>query len=167
VPSAPQSSCAQTEVVPVSHVVIRLGNSRFALSMDAVAQVGRLTGCTRVPGTPSWVAGVTNWRGRVLGVVDLMPLLGLSALEPQRSSKDARLVVLANGPVQVGVVADRVDGVIDILADELEPTMLALADDADNLLMGQTTDAEGPVGVLDDSAIFALRDRIAFARRAG
>jgi purine-binding chemotaxis protein CheW len=164
----PHSSCAQLEVNrPVGHVVIRLGTSRFAVSMDAVAQVGRMPGCTRVPGTPSWVAGVANWRGRVLGVVDLRSLLGLAQDDADRNAKDARLVVLAKGPVQVGVLADRVDGVIDVDADSLEPTMLALAPDADSLLMGQTTDAEGPVGVLDDSAVFALRDRFTFVRRAG
>ena len=150
----------------MSHVVIRIGVSRFALSMDAVAQVGRLPGFTRVPGTPSWVAGVANWRGRVLGVVDLRPLLAMPD-EPDGRAKDARLVILANGPVQVGVLADRVDGVIDIDPDELEPTMLTLGDEAGTLLMGQANDAEGPIGVLDESAIFALRSRLAGARRAG
>lgn len=150
----------------MSHVIIRIGTSRFALSMDAVAQVGRLPGFTRVPGTPSWVAGVANWRGRILGVVDLRPLLGL----PDRSdgrAKDARLVILASGPVQVGVLADRVDGVIDIDPEQLEPTMLTLSDEAGSLLMGQTNDAEGPIGVLEETAVFALRSRLAGARRAG
>lgn len=150
----------------MSHVIIRIGVSRFALSMDAVAQVGRLPGFTRVPGTPSWVAGVANWRGRVLGVVDLRPLLSLPD-ESDGRAKDARLVILANGPVQVGVLADRVDGVIEIDHDQLEPTMLTLAAEAGSLLMGQAVDAEGPIGVLDESAIFALRSRLAGVRRAG
>jgi purine-binding chemotaxis protein CheW len=150
----------------MTHVVIRIGASRFALSMDAVAQVGRLPGFTRVPGTPPWVAGVANWRGRVLGVLDLRPLLAMP--EPaERQAKHARLVILASGPVQVGVLADRVDGVIDIEADDLEPTMLTLGEEAGSLLMGQAMDAEGPIGVLDDTAVFALRSRLAGARRAG
>ncbi|MDQ1708678.1 MAG: hypothetical protein QOG49_63, partial [Frankiaceae bacterium] len=130
----------------MSHVVIRIGASRFALSMDAVAQVGKLPGFTRVPGTPPWVAGVANWRGRVLGVVDLRPLLGLPG-DGEVRAKDARLVILASGPVQVGVLADRVDGVIDIEGDALEPPMLTLSEEAGSLLMGQTNDAEGPIGV--------------------
>lgn len=150
----------------MSHVIIRIGASRFALSMDAVAQVGKLPGFTRVPGTPTWVAGVANWRGRVLGVVDLRSLLALPDPADMRA-KDARLVILANGPVQVGVLADRVDGVIDIDQHALEPTMLTLPDEARSLLMGQANDAEGPIGVLDESAVFALRSRLAGARRAG
>lgn len=150
----------------MSHVIVRIGSSRFALSMDAVAQVGKLPGFTRVPGTPPWVAGVANWRGRVLGVVDLRPLLGL-ADDGVARAKDARLVILASGTVQVGVLADRVDGVIDIEDDALEPTMLSLGDEAGSLLMGQANDAEGPIGVLDDTAVFALRSRLVGARRAG
>jgi chemotaxis signal transduction protein len=102
----------------------------------------------------------------VLGVLDLRPLLAMP--EPaERQAKDARLVILANGPVQVGVLADRVDGVIDIEGDDLEPTMLTLGEEAGSLLMGQAMDAEGPIGVLDDTAVFALRSRLAGARRAG
>jgi len=150
----------------MTHVIIGLGDSRFAVSMDAVAQVGRLPGFTRVPGTPPWVAGVANWRGRVLGVLDLRPLLGLPDQGDGRA-KDARLVILASGPVQVGVLADRVEGVIEVNGDELESTMLTLGDEVGSLLMGQANDAEGPIGILDESAVFALRSRLAGARRAG
>jgi chemotaxis signal transduction protein len=150
----------------VSHVVVRLGGSRFALSMDAVAEVGRLPGCTRVPGTPEWCAGVANWRGRILGVLDLRPLLGLPSDDTGRG-REARLVVLANGGTQVGVLADRVDGVLDVDPDALEPTLVTLSQEAHSLLRGQASDAEGPVGVLDEMAVFALRERVASVRRAG
>ena len=52
-------------------VLVRLGGCRYALPMASVAEVGRPPGLTRVPGLPSWVAGVANWRGRVLAVLDL------------------------------------------------------------------------------------------------
>lgn len=150
----------------MSHVVVRLGGSRFALPMDAVAEVGRLPGFTRVPGTPPWVAGVANWRGRVLGVLDLRPLLDLP-VEPRNRSREARLVVLSNAGVQVGVLADGVDGVLDVDLEQLEATLVTLSAEALSLLRGQAFDAEGPVGVLDEMAVFALRERVASVRRAG
>lgn len=150
----------------MSHVIVRLGGSRFALPMEAVAEVGRLPGFTRVPGTPPWVAGVANWRGRVLGVLDLRPLLDLP-MEPGSRSRGARLVVLSNAGVQVGVLADGVDGVLDVDGDQLEPTLVTLSAEAVSLLRGQAFDAEGPVGVLDEMAVFALRERVASVRRAG
>ena len=147
----------------MSHVVVRLGGGRFALPMDAVAEVGRTPGVTRVPGTPSWVRGVTNWRGRILGVLDLRELLGV----PFADTGEGRLVVLVRNTAMVGLVAERVDGVIDVDTDALEPALLTLPAEAGALLEGQLTDDNGPVGVVDAGAVFALRHRIGVARRAG
>jgi purine-binding chemotaxis protein CheW len=130
--------------------------------MDAVAEVGRTPSVTRVPGTPGWVSGVTNWRGRILGVLDLRLLLGVSA-----EGDDGRLVVLARGGVAVGVVAERVDGVIVVDADALEPALVTLPAEAGALLEGQLTDEHGPVGVIDAGAVFALGHRVGAVRRAG
>lgn len=147
----------------MSHVVVRLGGGRFALPMDAVAEVGRTPNVTRVPGTPAWVTGVTNWRGRILGVLDLRHLLGL----PHDDGGEGRLVVLHRGGSAVGLVAERVDGVIDIDEEALEPALLTLQAEAGSLLEGQLTDEQGPVGVVDAGAVFALRHRVGVARRAG
>jgi purine-binding chemotaxis protein CheW len=147
----------------VSHVVVRLGGGRFALPMEAVAEVGRTPNVTRVPGTPSWVSGVANWRGRILGVLDLRDLLGL----PRDGDGEGRLVVLQRNGAAVGVVAERVDGVIEVDADALEPALVTLGAEAGALLEGQLTDENGPVGVVDAGAVFALRHRVGVARRAG
>lgn len=147
----------------MSHVVVRLGGGRFALPMDAVAEVGRTPAVTRVPGTPSWVSGVANWRGRILGILDLRELLGV----PRTDAGEGRLVVLQRAGSAVGLVAERVDGVIDVDTDALEPVLLTLPAEAGALLEGQLTDEEGPVGVVDAGAVFALRHRVGVARRAG
>lgn len=147
----------------MSHVVVRLGGGRFALPMEVVAEVGRTPSLTRVPGTPSWVRGVGNWRGRILAVLDLRDLLGVA---PADVSEEG-LVVLSRGGSMVGVVAERVDGVLEIDAEALEPALLTLPAEAGSLLEGQLTDEYGPVGVFDAGAVFALRHRIGVARRAG
>lgn len=147
----------------MSHVVVRLGGGRFALPMDAVAEVGRTPAVTRVPGTPAWVRGVANWRGRILGILDLRLLLGL----PAQDAGEGRLVVLQRAGSAVGVVAERVDGVIEVDTEALEPALLTLDAEAGALLEGQLTDENGPVGVVDAGAVFALRHRVGVARRAG
>lgn len=147
----------------MSHVVVRLGGGRFALPMDAVAEVGRTPSVTRVPGTPSWVTGVANWRGRILGILDLRELLGVERAD----AGEGRLVVLQHHGSAVGVVAERVDGVIEVDPETLEPVLLTLRSEAGALLLGQLTDDEGPVGVVDADAVFALRRSASAARRAG
>jgi chemotaxis signal transduction protein len=145
----------------------RLGTERFAVPMDAVAEVGRLPGCTRVPGTPAGSpASSTGAAGRSASST----CARCSACRPRtgaHGARDAGLVILFAGQVQVGLRTDRVDGVLDVDLDDLEPTLMTMGEDARSLLRGQALDAEGPVGVLDENAVFALRDRVASIRRAG
>ena len=148
---------ASTEIV-----VVRLGVTRCCLSMAHVAEVGRPPRLTRVPGLPAWLAGVANWRGRVLAVLDLRPLLGEV---PARDGRTARLVVLHRGEVTVGLLTDGVDGTRQLAPDDIEPSLSHLPDAAADLLCGQVTDDDGPYGVLDVDAVFRLPDGLPRARR--
>src|SRR4051812_6716027 len=86
-------------------VVVRFGAGRYAVPMSAIAEVGRVARMTRVPGVPLWIAGVSNWRGRILPVVDLRPLLGVSATDLRG---DARLVVTGDETVSVALLVESV-----------------------------------------------------------
>ncbi|MCU1674743.1 MAG: CheW protein [Frankiales bacterium] len=148
---------------PEEVVVVRLGGCRYAVPMPAVAEVGRPPSLTRVPGLPAWVAGVANWRGRVLAVLDLRPLL---AAEPSSLDRRGRLVVLSRNGVSAGLLTEGVEGTTDVDAEALEPALANLPDTAGALLAGQVTDAAGPLGVLDLEALFALADDLPRPRRA-
>ena len=144
-------------------VVVRLGGCRYALPLPSVVEVGRPSGLTRVPGLPDWVCGVTNWRGRVLAVVDLRPLLSAPAAPLDRAG---RLVVLVRGPVRLGLLAEAVEGTVAV-PPEIEPVLAHLPAQSAALLAGHLTDAAGPVGVLDVAAVFGLAAALPRARRAG
>ncbi|MDP9101562.1 MAG: chemotaxis protein CheW [Actinomycetota bacterium] len=145
-------------------VIVRLGGCRYALPMPSVAEVGRPPGLTRVPGLPGWMAGVANWRGRVLAVLDLRPLLGAS---PDSLDRRGRLVVLSRAGVGVGLLTEGVEGTTMFDPEVLEPALAHLSEGAGSLLAGQVTDEQGPCGILDLDAVFALADTLPRARRAG
>ena len=144
-------------------VVVRLGGSRFALPMASVAEVGRPPVLTRVPGVPAFVAGMANWRGRVLAVLDLRGPLsaGTAPLDGR-----GRLVVLLHADVRVGLLVEAVAGETQLPPEALEPTPAHLPAAAGALLAGQVTDAEGPYGVLDLDAVLALAATLPRARKA-
>ena len=144
-------------------VVVRLGGCRYALPMPAVAEVGRPPSLTRIPGVPSWVAGVANWRGRVLAVLDLRPLL---AAESTPLDRRGRLVVLTRNGVSAGLLTEGVEGTADVESDAVEPSLAHLPTTTGALISGQITDADGPVGVLDLDAVFGLSDTLTRSRRA-
>jgi purine-binding chemotaxis protein CheW len=148
---------------PEEVVVVRLGGSRYALPMEAVAEVGRPPGLTRVPGLPAWLAGVANWRGRVLAVLDLRPLLEAPAGELDRRG---RLVVLHRGGVPVGLLTEGVEGTRELEPEQLEASLAHLPGTASELLLGQVTDEDGPLGVVDLDAVYRLSESLPRARRA-
>ena len=145
-------------------VLVRLGGCRYALPMASVAEVGRPPGLTRVPGLPSWVAGVANWRGRVLAVLDLRELL---SADPGELDRRGRLVVLSHGGVRVGLLVEAVAGGAAPDPDSVEPALGHLPALTGGLLLGQVTDADGPYGLLDLDAVLALSQTLPRARRAG
>ena len=144
-------------------IVVRLGGCRYALPMASVSEVGRPPALTRVPGLPAFVAGVANWRGRVLAVLDLRSLLA-GATGPL--DRRGRLVVLQHSGVRVGLLVEGVAGGAEHDPETLEPALAHLPASTGSLLTGQVTDAEGPYGVLDLDAVLALADQLPRARRA-
>jgi chemotaxis signal transduction protein len=139
---------------PDDAVVVRLGAGRFAVALDQVAEVGKVPTVTRVPGAPGWVAGVVNWRGRILAVLDLGALLGADA---GARGSTARLVVLMTEVATVGVLVDTVEGTAALGADH-EPVPSALSGAGAELVRGQVPRDDGPVAVLDVDAVIRLRE---------
>ena len=138
-------------------ILLRLGMSRYAVALADVAEVAPVPGLTRIPGSPTWLAGVANWRGRMLPVLDVRLLLSTEQV-PLASS--ARLVVVARGELVAGLIAEAVPGVYDDALADPAPPPPPLSTEAAALVIGQVADREGPVAVLDAGALLALRERI-------
>ena len=147
---------------PHGYVLLRLGGARYAVGMSTVAEVGRLPRLTRVPGTPVWLAGVANWRGRILAVLDVRPLLD-AAITPTGSL--GRLVVLTENTVTVGLLTEGVQGVVNCDPERIDQPPMTLGSEAGSLLLGQFTEPTGPVAILDPTAVLNLRLRLPSPRR--
>jgi purine-binding chemotaxis protein CheW len=141
-------------------IVVRLGAGKFAVDLAAVAEVGRAPAVTRVPGLPVWLAGVANWRGRILPVLDLRTLLGADAVALDAAG---RLIVLTDGGVAVGLLVDAVDGTTSLTDIAAFPS--ASAPIGSNLISGQSPREDGPLAVLDVTAVMRLRESLPRGRR--
>ena len=87
--------------------VVTLGGRPFAVDVRDAREVLMLDALTVVPGAPAPLIGVVNLRGKVLGVAEARPLLGLSS-QPITSRSPA--IVIAAGDVQAAMPIDRVVG---------------------------------------------------------
>lgn len=93
-----------------------LADEQYAIETRFVCEVIRLTDCTRVPGTPDFLLGVTNLRGEILSVIDLRKFFGLPTRE---LSDQSRVVVLGGERPEFGVLAESVHEVATLRRDEL------------------------------------------------
>jgi purine-binding chemotaxis protein CheW len=142
-------------------VVVRFGGSRYAVDMADVAEVVAVPPTSRVPATPRWLAGVVNWRGRVLAVVDPRSLLGAETI-PLPSS--ARLLVLSVDGVEAGMVVEAVAGLLEAGDAEPEPPPATASSSATSMVLGVVADGSGPISLLDARALLALRADLPSAR---
>ncbi len=96
-----------------------LGNEEYAVPVDLVGEVLTQREITAVPHAPSHIRGVCSLRGMVLPIVDLKRRLGLAESAYDEKS---RIIVVALGPDdRVGLLVDRVRGVVKILPSSIRP----------------------------------------------
>jgi purine-binding chemotaxis protein CheW len=93
-----------------------LANETYAVESSLVVAVFRLTDLSLLPGAESPVWGVTAWRGELLTILDLRPLLGLSSTALNDLS---RVIVLGEEAPAFGVLADAVRDIVVLPVSEV------------------------------------------------
>jgi purine-binding chemotaxis protein CheW len=86
-------------------LAFRLGEGSYTLPVRFVLEVQPLGSYTALPGTPSFVIGLVNVRGRLLAALDFRPLLDIALTPPP---PNAALLIVSAGGVEVGLLADSV-----------------------------------------------------------
>ncbi|HET8970548.1 MAG TPA: chemotaxis protein CheW [Candidatus Nanopelagicales bacterium] len=135
------------------HLLIRLAGGRYGIAAVDVAEVVRVPAVAGLPAAPPWLLGIANWRGHVVPVIDLRPVLAV-AVAPLPSS--ARLVVLAVGDLEVGVLAEAVTGLLGLpLENAALPETVGAA--AAAVVVGLADGGPaGPIGVVATAAVVRL-----------
>lgn len=99
-------------------VICLIGSEEFAVDVLSVQEINRIVEVTRVPKTPSYVEGVINLRGRIIPVLDLRKLFGLSGAQ---QTTQTRIVVVSVQSRLVGLIVDSVEEVLRVPRSAIEP----------------------------------------------
>lgn len=99
-------------------VVFDLASEYYGVDISDVREIIRMQNITRVPGTPDYMEGVLNLRGKIAPVVDLRKRLNLKVTE---QTKESRIVVIDINNKDVGVIVDGVTEVLRIPESSVEP----------------------------------------------
>lgn len=95
-----------------------LDAEEYLVLVEQVKEVLKVMEITPVPHTPAYITGVISLRGTVLPVYDLRKRLGLA--DGVRGEK-SRVVVVSLDDEDVGLLVDRVTGVVKLMSDAIRP----------------------------------------------
>ena len=126
-----------------------LASERYALEARHVHDVQPLRDLAPLPCTPAFLRGLVNIRGRLVPVIDLKRFFGL----PEQGITDLhRVILLRTEDLEVGLLADTVEGVWLLDPQKIQSSLPTLSGIRQEFLRGVTAER---LVVLDAAAILA------------
>jgi purine-binding chemotaxis protein CheW len=114
-----------------------LAYERYAIESRWVREVYPLKEITPLPGTPAFVLGIINVRGQIVSVVDLKKFFDL----PDKGLTDLnKVIIMGDGNVEFGLLADAVPGMRQIPRDEIQPPLPTMTGVRAEYVQGLTAD---------------------------
>ena len=138
-------------------VVFDLNTEAYGVDIGAVREIIRLQDITKVPGTPEFVEGVINLRGKVTPVVDLRKKLNITVAE---QNAENRIVVMDIAGQDIGMVVDAVTEVLRISAGAVvPPSSVITSTSGQDYLMGIAKLDEKLIILLDLDKVLSLQEK--------
>lgn len=145
--SAAREAVAHEAAEHIEVIEFLMSYERYAVEIGWVREVLALRELTPLPGTPRFVAGIVNVRGRILSVVDLKAFFEL----PDKGLPDLnRVLVISDGRIEFGLLVDAVSGLRRLPVAQLQPALPTMSGVREKYLRGLTADR---LAVLDPAAI--------------
>ena len=99
-------------------IVFELVDKEYAIPVEHVMSIEKVSAITRVPGVEPFVMGVINLKGTITPIIDLRMRFGLEQKEDDESS---RIIIITFNEFEVGLIVDSARDVIEFPADLIEP----------------------------------------------
>lgn len=115
-------------------LVFTLDQEQFAVDIADAKEVLELSRTTKIPYAPGFIVGAMNLRGDILTVIDIRMLIGLPQV---KRVDDAKVIVTDVTGSPVGLLADTVQGTLDLPLDEIQNPLLTLEGAGVNHMKGQ------------------------------
>ena len=99
-------------------VTFMIDSEEFGVDILNVQEINKVSAITQIPGSPEFVEGIINLRGKVVPVIDLRKRFGMSAREHDERT---RIIVAEMNAQTMGFIVDAVNEVLRISADSFQP----------------------------------------------
>jgi purine-binding chemotaxis protein CheW len=120
-------------LLDIQFVVFDLAGEQYGVEIDSIESIIKCQAVSKLPGTPHFLEGVTNLRGKVIPVLDLRKRIGLEAIP---ISSDSRIMVITTYNIRFGVIVDGVSEVVHIPEEQVEPVPGILSNGSTEFITG-------------------------------
>ncbi len=114
-------------------VIFRIQDQEFAIDINSVKTIERVTDITRVPGSQEFVKGVVNMRGEVVPIIDTAKRL---KLQQNELNDDTRIIIVRVDDLEIGMMVDAASEVVSLEEDEIESEFNYSKEIEENLVKG-------------------------------
>lgn len=140
----------------------QIGAEAYVLDTAQIAEVLPLVNIRGIPQAPSGIAGLFNYRGKPVPVIDLSQLtLG----RPAQRHLSTRLILVRHGERLLGLIAERATETIQRAATDFAPS--GVASDAAPYLGPVTQDGTGLIQWIDVQKLLSASLSSVLYRQAG
>lgn len=151
---ARESASGDTDGESIEVLEFRLAYESYGIESSSVREVYPLKAFTPLPGTPAFVFGIVNVRGRIFSVIDLKKFFEL----PEKGLSDLNKVIIAQyQDIELGILADAVVGIRSIPVADIQPSLPTLTGIRQDYLKGVTRER---LVVLDAGKLLSDRSLI-------
>ena len=137
-------------------IVFLLSGKLYGVRATRVREIIWLPELTALSEAPDYIAGVFNYRGRVMPVMDLNRVMGYA--DDRGYSLDDRVIVLERDEQLLGVIVHELDNVRQIDERQIDTAEFGEAADRARFLEGLIRDGERIIALLDYEALFTNAD---------
>ncbi|HCC68670.1 MAG TPA: hypothetical protein DEP99_02155 [Nitrospiraceae bacterium] len=110
----------------------RLSGEEYAIRISDIQEILQDNGVTMVPRAPTYLKGVTSIRGKIVAIIDLNNRLGLKRVNGKRQ----KIIILFGPKGSIGILVDKVAGVLKISKNGLHPPPVTLTESEANFIEG-------------------------------
>ncbi len=112
-------------------VILKSGEGFYGIDIGLVQEIVLMQEITRVSGSASHIAGMTDLRGRVIPVAEIATLLGHA---PSERNEDTRILVVEHDGSHIGLIVDAVTEVMLVDGAQIEDGSSAGAQNHDYIV---------------------------------
>lgn len=121
----------------VEMIEFTLGSEHYGIESIHVSHVCKAKNITHLPSTPEFIEGIINIHGRLVCVINLKQLFGITKLPVDDMT---RILIINHDDINLGIMADAVTRCEPITLETLQKSLPTLTGVRSEFLMGITHD---------------------------